>query len=72
MSALSSTSSNSNSTTKSPRLLVVFTLDGMESRAINADTAEEEAELEKRFQRILPGLAAVNKIWKQGSTGPTE
>ena len=68
---LSNTTTTSGATRKSPQLLVVFTLDGMESRTICADTAEAQAELEKRFQLIMPGLDAVSRIWQQGSTGPT-
>ena len=59
-------------TTKSAQLLVVFNLDGMEPGAISADTAEEQAELERRFQLIKPGLAAVNEVWQQNGTGPAE
>ena len=65
MQNLSNIPTDSGATGKSPQLLVVFTLDGMESWVINTNTAEEEAELEKRFQRILPGLAAVNEVWRQ-------
>lgn len=57
--------STTNFPQRPPKLLLVFNLGGMEARAISADTAEEEAELEKRFQRILPGLDAVNRIWQQ-------
>ena len=55
-----------------PKLILVFNLGGMESRAISADTAEEQAELERRFQLIKPGLAAVNEVWQQNGTGPAE
>jgi len=71
MQNLSTTPTNSKSTTKSPQLLIIFTLDGMGSRAICSDTAEEQAELERRFQLIKPGLDAVSRIWQQGIAGQT-
>jgi len=49
-------------TTKSAQLLVVFNLDGMEPGAINADTAEQQTELERRLSLIQPGLDAVKAI----------
>ena len=54
-----------------PKLILVFNLDGMESRAISADTAEEQTELERLLHLIKPALDAVSTIWKQGSKGPT-
>jgi len=71
MQNLSTTPTNSKSTTKSPQLLVVFTLDGMESHAICSDTEAEQTELERLLQLIQPGLAAVNRVWQQNSAGRT-
>jgi len=72
MQNLSTTPTNSGASRKPPQLLVVFTLDGMESRAICSDTAEEQAELEKRLKLIQSGLDAINVLWSRVSTGPTE
>ena len=58
-------SSTSPPSLATPKLILVFNLGGMESRAISADTAEEQAELERRFQLIKPSLDAVSRVWQQ-------
>jgi len=54
-------------TSTSSQLIVTFTLKGeMECHAFRADTAEEQAELEKRLKLIRSGLAVLGQIWKTG------
>ncbi len=59
------------STAKSPQLIVMFSLNDVTCHGFRADTAEEQAELERRLKLIQSGLDCLSAIWR-GSTGPTE
>jgi len=55
-----------------PKLIVVFTLEGMESHTINADTEQEQARMERLLSRIKPCLDVADAILKRGDLGPAD
>ena len=53
-----------------PRVLVIFTEEGMEPTVIDADTEEEGIAMEKLLEKIQPCLDVINAIVKKGNPGP--
>jgi len=60
------TNLESRSPRTNPKLLVVFTPDGMVSNAISADTEQEQAQMEGLLSRIKPYLDEADSILKKG------
>jgi len=54
-----------------PKLIVVFTLDGMKRHTINADTAEEQEQIQELLEQIRPCLDIAQAILKKGCTEQT-
>ena len=54
-----------------PRILVIFTGEGIEPPVIDADTEEEQAQMEEILARIQPCLDVANTIIRKGDPGPT-
>jgi len=53
-----------------PSILVVFTSEGMEPPVINADTEQEQVQMEEILRRIQPCLDVADAIIKRSSAGP--
>ena len=54
----------------SSKIVVTFTLQGMEHPAICADTEQEQAAAEELLERIRPCLDVADAILKKSSAGP--
>jgi len=53
-----------------PSILVVFTSEGMESSVINADSEQEQLQMDELLDRIRPCLDVADAILKKTSAGP--
>ena len=64
-------SSEANTRSMNPKLIVVFTPRGMECHSINADTEEEETLMQRLLGQISPCLDIADAILKRGDLGAT-
>ena len=53
-----------------PKIVVKFTLEGMEVPVISADTEQEQIQMQELLKRIQVCLDVADAIIKRGSSGP--